>query len=113
MVGINWGVLEKGGQGRDGTGRRHALLDAARAREDKAREGWRRGPGRDREKGKCVAKGHLEREGAGPHGGHACRKERAVGHSEPRRQARRNVTLATKERRGGSLSRRRQAETLA
>ena len=43
------------------------LVDAARVREDKAREGWHCGLGKGREKGKCVAKGHLEREGAGLH----------------------------------------------
>ena len=67
--------------------------------------------GRGREKGKCVAKGHLEREGAGPHSSNGRRKEMAVRHSEPRREARRNVAPAAEERRGGSLSRRRKAET--
>ena len=79
-------------------------------RKDKARKGWHRSSGRGQEKGKCVEKGHLEREGAGPHGGHGCRKERAVRHSEPRREARRNVAQAAKERRRGNLSRIRQAE---
>ena len=110
-VGIRGGVLEKGGNGGDGNGGRHALLDAARVREDKAREGWHRGPGRGREKGKCVAEGHLERECAGPHSGNGRRKERAVRHSEPRKEARRNVAPAAEERRGDSLSRRRKAET--
>ena len=110
-VGIRGGVLEKGGKGGGGDGRRHALLDAARVRKDKAREGWHRSSGRGREKGKCVPKDHLEREGARPHGDHGCRKERAVGHNEPRREARRNVTPAAKKRRAGSLSCIRQAET--
>ena len=60
-------------KGGDGNGRRPALLDAARVREDKAREVWHRGLGRGREKGKCVANGHLEREGARSHSSHACR----------------------------------------
>ena len=60
---------------------------------DDTRSGTRRGCGRirlakagtaatgwDREKGKCVVKGHLEREGAGPHGGYGRVKERAVRH---------------------------------
>ena len=110
-VGIRGGVLEKGGKGGGDDGGRHALLDAARVRNDKSCEGWRRGLGRGREKGKCVAKGHLEREGAGPHGGYGCKKERAVGHNEPQRQARHYVTPAAKERRGESLSQRRQAKT--
>ena len=81
------------------------FLDVARVKEEKAREGWHRGPGRGREKGKCVAKGHLEREGAGPHSSNGRSKERAV------TQARRNVAPVVEERRGGSLCRRRKAET--
>ena len=93
-ISIREGILEKGGKGGDGNGTRHALLDAAWVREDKARKGCDRGPCRGREKGKCVANDHQEREGAGPHGGHGRRKERAVGHSEPQREARRNVAPA-------------------
>ena len=104
-VGIRGGVLEKGGKGGGGDGGRHALLEAARVRKDKAREGWHHSSGRGREKGKCVAKGHL------PHGGHGCRKERAAGLSELQREVKRNVAPAVKERRGGSLSLTRQAET--
>ena len=109
--GIRGGVLKKGGKGGDGNGRRHTLLDATHVREDKARKDWHHGPRMGRERGKCVAKGHLQREGAGPDSRHGRKKERAVRHSEPQREARSNVAPAAEKRRLGGLSCKRKAKT--